>query len=382
MERKEHIAIGLISGTSVDSIDAAAVKAELLDGHTRIHLMKGISYPIPGCVRNEIFELFEDRAGALHRLSLMNMRLGFLFADAVLELLKESGLRPGEVSVIGSHGQTVYHVALPEESCGLKIRGSLQIGEASVIAQKTGIPVVSDFRAADIAAGGNGAPLVPFLDSILFHDPEKDVALQNLGGIGNVTWIPRDSGPIIAFDTGPGNMIVDMLVDKYTGGEHHFDPEGSIGKKGEVIPELLEAWMKHPFLSQRPPKSTGREEFGTVFFSNYVGGLELTPDLIRTAEDFTARTIAHSYKTFLPRLPETVFVTGGGAHNSAIMGALARYLKPAEVVSGSETGIDVDFKEAMAFALMGLFRWIGRPNNVPEATGAAGKVIMGKLSLP
>jgi len=337
---------------------------------------------MPKCIRNLIFQLFEDEAGSLHRLSLLNIRMGLLFAEAALELIRVTGLKPEEITVIGSHGQTVHHVSQKEDCCGEELLGSLQMGEASVIAQKTGIPVVSDFRTADIAAGGTGAPLVPLLDIILFQRQGKDLAIQNIGGIGNVTWIPKVLEKPLAFDTGPGNMIIDLLVDRFTGGRMHFDKDGMIGKRGVLNTKLLEAWMTHPFFSQKPPKTAGREEFGTAFLSAYLKDCPITADVIKTAAEFTALSIAQAYRDFLPRQPETIIVTGGGAHNPLIMEALARYMGKARVLSGNEAGIDIDFKEAIAFALMGLFRFLGKANNIPEATGASRPVVMGKLSLP
>lgn len=382
MDKKSYLAIGLMSGTSVDSIDAAAVKVEITDSGTDVNLIKGISYPIPGCIRDSIFQLFDDGPGALHRLALLNMRLGQLFAKATQKLLMKTALNPDRVTVIASHGQTVHHVSLPEECCGRKVRGSIQIGEPSVIAQTTGIPVVSDFRAGDIAAGGNGAPLVPLLDLILFSGHGKDTAAQNIGGISNVTWIPKGNKKPLAFDSGPGNMLIDLLVTSYTKGSRHFDRDGEIGREGKILKGLLEEWMKHSFLARKPPKSTGREEFGTIFLSNYLGDLEADPDLIRTAEEFTALSIAHAYRNFLPSLPERVIVTGGGAHNPIIMESLSNHLKETEVLSGKEVGIDIDFKEAVAFAVLGLFRILGKTGNVPEATGACRKAVLGNITHP
>lgn len=381
MDVSEYIAIGLMSGTSVDSVDAAAVRIKQVSGQTDIELIKGLSYPIPTELRAEVFQLFDEPYGSLHRLSLLNIRMGLLFAEAAACLMEEANLRPKEVEVIGSHGQTVHHVAESENCCGEQVRGSLQIGEASVIAQRTGIPVVSDFRMADIAAGGTGAPLVPFLDLVLFKDYPKEVAAQNLGGIGNVTWIPMGEEPLIAFDTGPGNMIIDMVVDRYTGGALHFDRDGEIGRKGRIDEELLQKWMNHPYLSREPPKSAGREEFGTLFWKKYLAFLELSADIVRTAEAFTAYSIAQAYRQFLPRMPASVVLTGGGARNPVIRQILTELLEGSEVLTGDEVGIDVDFKEAIAFALLGLYRILGRTNNVPEATGAKRTVVLGKLSV-
>jgi anhydro-N-acetylmuramic acid kinase len=378
----EYVAIGLMSGTSVDSVDAAAVRIEQVSGQTNVELIKGLSYPIPSELRAEIFQLFDEPPGSLHRLALLNIRVGLLLAEAATCLLEEANLSPKEVAVIGSHGQTVHHVAESEICCGEQVRGSLQIGEAALIAQRTGIPVVSDFRMADIAAGGTGAPLVPFLDFMLFKDYPKEVAAQNLGGIGNVTWIPKGNEPLIAFDTGPGNMIIDMVVDRYTGGALHFDRDGEIGRKGRINAELLEKWMNHPYFIKEPPKSAGREEFGTLFWKKHLKFLELSPDIVRTAEAFTAHSVAQAYRQFLPRLPASVVLTGGGARNPVIRQILTELLEGSEVLTGDEVGIDVDFKEAIAFALLGLYRILGRTNNVPEATGAKRTVVLGKLSIP
>lgn len=375
-------AIGIMSGTSVDSIDAALIEITGTGDALVPRLIKGISYPIPLETRREIFRLFEDPAGSLEGISVMNIRLGELFTDAVRKLIAESGVDPADVSVIGSHGQTIYHVAEPIPCCGGNYLGTLQIGEGSVIAQGTGIRTVSDFRTADIAAGGTGAPLVPFLDSILARTMGDGAAFLNLGGIANVSFIPRSGEPLIAFDTGPANMIVDRLVEEYTQGERGYDEGGTIGAKGSVKEELLARWMTHPYLKAAPPKSTGRELFGTLFFREYLEGLPVDANLIRTAEEYTARTVAHALKYHLPEVPRTLVVTGGGTHNPVIMEGLAKLLPETTVITGEAAGISIDYKEAVAFALMAYFSIQGWNNNVPSATGASRQVVMGKISLP
>ncbi len=394
---KDYTVIGLMSGTSVDAIDVSAVKVtldenarelkEFIEAGIKLDSIGNLSYPIPSCLREEIFELFKDNSGSLEKLAILNIRLGFLFAEATNALLEKIGLKPKDITVIGSHGQTIYHVADFVDICDMRIRGTIQIGEGSVIAQKTGIPVVSDFRVADIAAGGGGAPLVPFLDVLLFGNLKKNVAVQNIGGIGNVTWIPvnwktADENSLLAFDTGPGNMIVDALVMIYTDGRDRYDKGGSIGKKGRVIPELLNKWMRKAYFEKMPPKSTGREEFGEEFVREELAGIKITPDIIRTAEEYTAYSIAYSYREYLPKMPDIVVVTGGGVHNPVIMDALRRYLRNSEIVTGETYGISSDFKEAIAFGLMGLWYSFGLKNSIPQATGADYSVIMGKLSYP
>jgi anhydro-N-acetylmuramic acid kinase len=375
-------AIGLMSGTSVDSIDAGVVTFKETNSAITINKIAGISYPIPDQIKKGIFNLFEDKQGALQDLVLMNNLLGELFSDAVIELLNNTGLVSEDIAVIGSHGQTIYHIAEKRDFCGQKLRGSLQIGEASIIAQRTGIPVVSDFRSADIAAGGSGAPLVPFLDLILAEKFGNYTAFQNIGGIGNVTFIENKDIPSVAFDTGPGNMIIDRLVYEFTGGKLTYDKDGEIGKKGCIRQNILSKWMEHPYFSKKPPKSTGREEFGTLFYDNYLKNATVTEDLIRTAEEFTAVSIVQSFRSHLTMLPSTLIINGGGGHNPIIVNAIRDQLKDCSVLTGDEAGISIDYKESAAFALMGYYAQQGKSNNVPSATGAYRKVVMGKLSLP
>lgn len=375
-------AIGLMSGTSVDSIDAAVVSFGEENGGVIIKKITGISYPLPEQVRELIFDLFEDSAGSLKKQILVNALFGEILAEAVLKLMKHAALRAEDVTVIGSHGQTVYHIAEKADCCGHMVRGSLQIGEGAVIAQRTGIPVISDFRSGDVAAGGSGAPLVPFLDLLLADRFGEKVAFQNIGGIGNVTFIAGSDTPPVAFDTGPGNMIVDRLVSEYTRGELTYDRDGEIGRRGRPDEDLLRNWLKHPYFSKRPPKSTGREEFGTAFYTSYLSGIPIDADLIRTAEEFTARSIAQAYMDHLEKLPSVMVITGGGGHNPVIVGSIKDQLSGCRVYTGDEAGISTDFKEAAAFALMGYYAFTGRTNNVPSATGALREAVMGKLSLP
>ena len=372
------IAIGLISGTSVDSIDAAAVSF----ASEPPRIIASLRKDIPGELRSAIFRLFEDAPGSLRLMAVTNMRLGHLFADAVEELLDSLSLASGDVEVIGSHGQTVFHVADPVECSGMTLRGTIQIGEAAVIAQRTGIPVVSDFRKADIAAGGAGAPLVPILDAHLIETFGPGTLFQNIGGIANLCYFPIGSGQPLAFDTGPGNMIIDFLVGRFTGGAQEYDEDGRYGGGGRPVAELLDTWMSHPYLDRHPPKTTGREEFGGRFQREYLGGLQDGPDLIRTAEEYTVQSIAGAYENFLPEMPRRAVVAGGGAFNPVIMDGLRRRLPEVDFLTGDQAGISTEFKEAAAFALMAHLFLERRPNNVPSATGARSAAVMGKLSRP
>lgn len=379
--KKEYIAAGLMSGTSVDGIDAGLFRITLDESRTIIEVIRARTYPFPDLIRKEILDQFAGCPDALPRLTLLNMELGKLYGDCLNSLLEEARIDPSRVTVIGSHGQTMYHIGDPVEFCGSMTAGTLQLGEGSVIAQITGIPTVSDFRTADMAAGGKGAPFVPLLDRILSESFPGPAAFQNIGGIGNVGYIRQ--GRMIAFDTGPGNMIIDRLVEDYTNGKQHYDEDGLIGKRGHVNSELLNLWLSHPYLADAPPKTTGRELFGNRFFREYPLP-ETVPleDGIRTAAVYTAKTIAQSYRQWLPEPPATVIVTGGGAHNPIIMETLKEELKESRILSGDEAGITTDFKEAAAFALMGLYHLLDIPGNEPEATGAARRVICGKLSKP
>jgi len=378
---KEYICVGIMSGTSVDGVDTAVYRIVLDDENTSIELIHGKTYDINETLRREILEQMSGCENALHRLTLLNMELGELYGRCVGDLLKDAGINPADVAVIGSHGQTMYHVGKKEEFCGSMSSGTLQIGEGAVIAQRTGIPTVSDFRTADMAAGGEGAPFVPVLDRILARRFAGPVAFQNIGGIGNVGYVNGEE--LIAFDTGPGNMIMDHLTRLYSGGRMNYDRDGAIGMKGKLNQSVLSTWMAHPYLVQKPPKTTGRELFGTRFFQDYPVPVHVPlEDMIHTAAVYTARTIALSYRKWLPLLPGTVIVSGGGVHNPLVMKTLADELPECNVLPAEKAGISSDFKEAAAFALLGLLYVLDLPGNVPSATGADQFVITGKLSKP
>jgi uncharacterized protein YbbC (DUF1343 family)/1,6-anhydro-N-acetylmuramate kinase len=376
-------ALGLMSGTSVDGISVALVQvAAGAAGGPRVANLAARTYPMDESLRSEIFALFEDGPGSLDRLAVLDRLLGEAFGRAALALLSDARVDPADVSVVGSHGQTIRHVAGPPGSAR---RGTLQVGSGAAIALVTGIPTVSNFRVADIAAGGTGAPLVPFYDCVLAAAFERPAAFLNVGGIANVTWVgTRDE--MVAFDTGPGNVVADRLAAIASGGNLRCDLDGRLGERGRVLPEVLAAWLEHPYLSASPPKSAGREEFGTTFFEAEVAprlASGASPfDLLRTAEAFTARAAADALARLVPAPPRVVSVTGGGAWNPWIMADLRASLAGTRVARGDEVGLSVDFKEAEAFALFGLWRLLGLRNTEPRATGAVRAVIAGELSLP
>jgi anhydro-N-acetylmuramic acid kinase len=330
---------GLISGTSVDGIDVAVVDI----GETRLEVIAATTVPYPPEVRQAILSV-----SSVAEVSRLNFLLGELFADAV----KQTRIK---VELIGSHGQTIFH----------GIGSTLQIGEGAVIAERTGVPVVSDFRTADMAAGGQGAPLAPYLDDRLFRHPTRSRIALNIGGIANFTVLPANAKPedVVAFDTGPGNMVMDALCPP-------FDRDGAQARQGRVNDSLLARLLSNPYYSAPPPKSCGREQYGHEFVAST--GIDLT-----TAAELTAATIAKAVANY--PATEEVIVSGGGAHNSYLLERLRAQMRPT-VLTSDQLGVNVDSKEAVLFALLAYETWHGRPGNVPSATGARHPVILGKIS--
>jgi anhydro-N-acetylmuramic acid kinase len=344
---------GLISGTSADGIDVAIV--DIKEG---IQVVATKTVPYPPKVRETILTVSDPAT-----ISRLNFLLGELFAEAV----RESGVPLETIDLIGSHGQTIYHEGEPADFLGHKIASTLQIGEAAVIAARTGIETIADFRTADIAAGGKGAPLVPFLDYQLFRHPQISRVALNIGGIANITIIPASAQleDVIAFDTGPGNMVIDALAPP-------FDRDGARARAGRVDETLLSQLLADPYYGQDPPKSCGREQYGVDFVRRT--GID-----VATATELTARTIALG----VDRYPETqeVIASGGGVHNGYLMERLRAFLKP-RVTTTAEFGIDVDAKEAVLFALLAYETYNRRPGNLPSATGARKPMVLGKISPP
>ena len=398
--------IGLMSGTSIDGIDACLVEISGNGLHTRINVLAFETYPYNDTTRTAILDTCNPETGTVDKVCQLNFHLGKLFANAAKSITNKAQIAIQDIDLIGSHGQTVYHIpnqatTKKTEGRGQKaegreketwelphIRSTLQIGEPSVIAQETGVTTVADFRPRDMAAGGQGAPLVPYVDFILFRDKEKGRALQNIGGIANVTVLPKNCGinDVVAFDTGPGNMIIDRITELVTNNTHHFDEGGKLAARGSVNDAILSSLLAHPYLSKPPPKTTGREEFGISFADNlykeaiHSGIKDL--DILATVTAFTARTIADSYKQWI--LPKhqlsEIILSGGGSHNSTLIKFLKQYLEPTiQLHSIDKFGISPNTKEALAFAILANETISGNPNNIPSATGAREAVIMGKI---
>lgn len=379
--RKRWRVAGLMSGTSVDGVTAAVIDIT----PRGIKVLAFDTMPYPASVRWRLFRLFSPETGRVDEVCHLNFVVGEVFADALVWLCRKAEIPLDSIDLVGSHGQTVYHIPEPRQSGRHAIRSTLQIGEPSVIAERTGITTVADFRPRDIAAGGEGAPLVPHTDDILFRDKRKIRAVQNLGGIANVTYLPAGgkSGGLLAFDTGPGNMIIDRMTHRATDGESAFDAGGKLAARGDVDERLLKELLAHPFLRRRPPKSTGREMFGVPFSDDLYERSRrrgLAPaDIVATVTAFTADSIAEAYGRFLPKPPDEVILCGGGARNRTLVRRLEERVAPARVLSTGDFGIDIEAKEAVSFAILAWETIHHRPGNVPAATGAGHPVVLGKI---
>lgn len=376
--------IGLMSGTSADGVDAAIVDIDE-SPRTVVRLLAFEVFAYPPALRSKILELCQPEMSRLDDICHYNFVLGEVFADAAVKLCSRSGIALRSIDLIGSHGQTIHHNPAGRHYARKAIPSTLQIAEPSIIAQRTGITTVADFRPRDMAVGGQGAPLVPYADYILFNDKILSRAVQNIGGIANVTYLPsccrlRD---VVAFDTGPGNMIIDRIVSLATRGRRQYDADGKMAAKGAVNAKLLGEMLRHPFLQRRPPKSTGREEFGFFYADQTYEKArknKLTgPDIAATATAFTAVSIAQAYRRFLPAMPDEVILCGGGAHNATLIQMLQQELSGVRIRRMYDFGISGDAKEAVSFAILAYATIKDLPNNVPTATGAEQPVVLGKI---
>jgi anhydro-N-acetylmuramic acid kinase len=382
--QKERLrVIGLISGTSADGIDAVAVDVEA----RAVQVLAFKTFPYSPPVRKALFGLFNPETSSVDDICHLNFVLGDLFADAAIALCAEAGISLKSVDLIASHGQTIWHEPLGRRAGRRLTRSTLQIAEPSVIAQRTGITTVADFRPRDVAAGGQGAPLVPYADHVLFTDTQKHRAVQNIGGIANVTFLPPACKPadIIAFDTGPGNMVIDAIAERISRGRIKYDRDGRLAAKGTPDPDLLKHLLSNPYFRRRPPRTTGREQFGAAYADTLYRKARRAAlsdaDLMATVTALTARTIADGYRRFLPTPPDEVILYGGGARNCTLVAMLRQELPNAAFRRTDEFGIDVDAKEAVSFAVLAYATVKGTPNNIPRATGADHPAILGKIIL-
>jgi anhydro-N-acetylmuramic acid kinase len=374
---------GLMSGTSLDGIDVAIVEISGRGWSKRIRTLAFHTVPYPEAVRQAILGVSNTTTHTAV-ISRLNFLLAELYAEALRETARRARIRLDSIDLIGSHGQTIFHEGAPVEFLGRRIASTLQIGEAAVLAERTRIPVVADFRPRDIAAGGRGAPLVPYVDYMLFRHRKLGRVALNIGGIANITAIPPSAGPedVIAFDTGPGNMVVDALARRYTNGRWSYDRDGRLAGRGHVNRQLLDRLLKDPYFRRPPPKSAGREQYGAEFVEQLLQtGLPLL-DLIATCTAFTAAAVAVGIERFVrPRMPvDELIVSGGGVHNRRMMAQLAAFLPDVNLATSTDYGVDADAKEAIAFAVLACESWRRRPANLPSATGARRAVVLGKIN--
>ena len=379
--------LGIMSGTSLDGIDLALV--EIQGTHPSDfswRVLRFRSIPYEGEQRRRILEAIGD--GTAERICRLHADLGEWFGNAAVDFIESLDGDGSPVRLIGCHGQTIWHLPPSGESESFVRGATLQLGDPATIAERTGIDVVSDFRARDMAAGGHGAPLVPWVDCLMFGKAEGPRCMQNIGGMANVTWIPPDEGDDepIAFDTGPGNALVDAAVQAMTGGADPFDVDGAIARRGVVDEALLTRLMEDPYLAQGPPKSTGRERYGPDVVEGLARERGLRPgspdgwaDLVATLTEFTAVSIADAYRRWIaPRPFGEIVVSGGGARNPVLLERLRTLLAPTPFVSGTEVlGFDPDAKEAVAFAVLAWAHHRGVTSNLPQATGASRSVVLG-----
>jgi len=374
-EKASRLVIGLLSGTSADGTDAALCEIGGSGESTELHVLAFALVPFSRALRERIFRLGQADNSELADIDVL---LGEAFADAAIEACRIAGVALADVDLIGSHGQTAVH---HPRSAG-QVGATLQIGEAAVIAERTGKPVISDFRVRDVAAGGEGAPLVPLVDYLLFRRPGQRRALQNIGGIANVTLVTERLADLIAFDNAPGNMALDAVARAASAGQEAYDVDGRRAARGTIDRALVAELHRHPYLAQPPPKSTGRELFGTSFVNPLLARFEgRLDDLLATLTRFSAEAIARSYREAFPAPPTEVYVCGVGALNLTLMHHLGQLLDPVPVTTTDALGVDPNAKEAIAFAVLANETLFGHPGNVPQVTGAAGPRILGKISL-
>ena len=394
---KSMVVAGVMSGTSADGVDVAVCRispARVKDGTPVVKLLGHLGVSYPKAVRAAVLGAMDADAISVAELARLNWVLGEVYADAVERAREQVGVK---VELVGCHGQTVYHQGSAEKFLGKELRATWQMGEASVIAERLRVPVVSDFRPGDVAAGGQGAPLVPMLDYCIFRSAKVSRVLLNLGGIGNFTAIPAGAGidGVMAFDTGPANMVIDACMRRLY--EREFDRDGAVAQSGRVFRDVVEKILQEGYFSTLPPKSCGREQFGETFVSRFIalcrkadGREDRDEDVVATATALTAASVVDAYRRFVwghvgkaaPLSLVEFVVAGGGAKNDVLLGMLRDELEPLKVKVRlmDELGVPAQAKEGVAFALLAWLSWNGLPGNVPAATGARRAVVLGKVS--
>lgn len=377
-KKTSRLLLGLMSGTAHDGVDATIAEIRARGQEIEIKFVYHFQYPFDDTLRAKISKAF---SGTTEDICRLNFELGEVFAKAALICIKKAGLSSGDIDAIASHGQTIYHIPPEDGMAG----STLQIGEASVIAERTGIIVVSDFRTRDMAAGGHGAPLVPLTDYIMFRKEGKVRVVNNIGGIANITVVTDKIDDVIAFDTGPGVSMINEAVRIFTEGEISFDRDGMQAEKGVVINKLLDELLGHAYFKKLPPKSTGRETFGKSLVANIIERYkDAEPEnILATLTNFTALSIQKAYRDFVfPKFKvDEIILCGGGSKNRFLVKLLSGLLSPTEINPIEKYGIPSQAKEALSFAVLANETLSGRAGNIPCATGAEKRVVLGKITL-
>lgn len=375
--QKTLTVIGLMSGTSVDGIDACLAK---ISEDFSFEIIETLAWDYPETIKQNIFRIFENKT-SVEEICWMNFVIGECFAQTALEVIKKAGLSPKDVDLIGSHGQTVYHKPHDEYINGFNKKSTLQIGEGAVIAERTGITTISDFRPADIAAGGQGAPLVCFADEIIFKSPTLSRAIQNIGGISNVTVVSPETDTF-AFDIGPGNVMIDYCARKFFNQE--YDKDGKLAAQGKIDENWLDYLLQEKYYELPPPKTTGRELFSPEYTEKTLLKSPQNPyDIMATITALTAKTIYNAYEKFVlsKTTIDEIILGGGGAYNPELVKMLEKYFGSSiKILSHKDFGIPDKFKEALAFAFLAYATFNKMPNNIPSCTGAKYGKILGKIS--
>jgi anhydro-N-acetylmuramic acid kinase len=381
------VVAGIMSGTSADGIDVALVRITPSDAAPKLQLRAHKAFPFPAALRRAILAAMDARSTTTAELARLNWRLGLAYAEAVQATIAKTKIKP---ALIGCHGQTIYHQGIAAPYAGRSIACTWQLGEPALIAAATGLPVVSNFRPADMAAGGQGAPLVPLLDYVLFAHAKRARVLQNIGGIGNLTVIPAGAtqDKVIAFDTGPGNMIIDALTQRLF--QKPYDRNGRIAASGKILTPVIDAALKEKFFRQSPPKSAGREQYGEPYARRFLEACRKhsrkREDANATATAFTSATIADAIERWVlpltdPMHPIDYIVSGGGARNATLLAQLRDRLPGNATLSTiDQQGLPAQAKEAAAFALLAWQTWNHQPGNIPSATGAKRPAILGQIT--
>lgn len=381
--RRSLTIAGLMSGTSLDGIDAVLLRVRGTGASLRFRQLAYLEQPLPRAMREMVLRNSMPETSRVDDIARLNMALAMAYADAVRALVRKARLPLSAVDLIGSHGQTIHHLPSPSRIAGRVVRATFQIGDPSALAAITGVTTVGDFRVADMARGGQGAPLVPYVDWLVFRSPAKNRLILNIGGIANLTAVPKDAAreDILAFDTGPGNMVVDALSRRLFG--RPYDASGRIARSGAVSADLLRFLMKDRFLRAAPPKSTGRERYGEEFVRRLLAyARPYDPrDIIATASAFTVAAVHDAFRRFIARRmrADEVIVSGGGARNAFFMSELSRLFAPAMVLPADDIGVSSDAREAITFALLANETVHGQPANLPRVTGADRQVVLGKI---